>query len=47
MTLKGLIAAEKISTDQLFLRKSASVFRSDRPSSFNEIIPLIEKWGGK
>lgn len=29
------------------LVKSASVFRSDRPSSFNEIIPLIEKWGGK
>jgi|GEM_PF-2588452 len=26
MTLKGLIAAEKISADQLFLRKSASGF---------------------
>jgi len=26
MTLKGLIAAEKISADQLFLRQSASGF---------------------
>ncbi len=25
--------------------KSGSVFRSDRPSSFLEIIPLIEEWG--